>query len=64
MSRNFYYCEKRIEERQHEITQGLKIRNLLKSAEPSDLTLRKVGRVILRIIPATVVILILMLRNL
>jgi len=41
MGRNFYYYEKRIEERQREIAQGSKIRNLLEGAEQSNLTLRK-----------------------
>ena len=61
MGRNFYYYQKRIDERERELTQDLRIRNMLRDLKRKPLTTKNL---ILRITPTALAIAILMLRNL
>jgi hypothetical protein len=60
MDKDFYY-QKRAQEHQREISQELETRNLLQMAGREPLTGKQVKRLVLRIVPAVIVMTILLL---
>ena len=60
MDRNYYY-QKRAQEHQREISQELANRHLLREAGSNTSAIKRVKRIVLRIVPAAIVFITLLL---